>query len=402
MKEEKMMILSMLEEGKITSEEAVKLMEALDSMDTPGDEKTTNNQKDKSEKEEIFGNLFNSFDEIGSDISNAFNNMLNGLKDIGGNFGFINNYETIYDDLEIDISHIENPSLDLRAINGSIQLRPSGSENLSIKVSCQHKKGLLQENEAYFDFHLDGDTVVFNPKYNSGISIKLDVFLPEKNYDNVLLNSTNGKIDLDKLKINLLECNTSNSSINILYVDSKEIILSTKNGKIESQFVNSEDFKAYTSNASVSLSYVNSNNMYLKTANGKIDANHLAGEDLVCKTSNGSISLETLSFDKSELTTSNGRITCDDLDNNKTKVVKMMTSNGSISSKTKKLQKETLFDLETSMGNISLEVPDLIYTTNKQVNLGLKKIIAHTVDYNNNDEKLEIIASTSNGSIQIN
>ena len=38
MKEEKLIILSMLEEGKITSEEAVRLIEALEDVKTSNDE----------------------------------------------------------------------------------------------------------------------------------------------------------------------------------------------------------------------------------------------------------------------------------------------------------------------------------------------------------------------------
>lgn len=401
MKEEKMMILSMLEEGKITSEEAVRLMEALEDMEIPRDERKTEDEDKDSQKEENSSSRFNSLEDIGADISNVFSNMLSGLKDIGGSFGFKNNHETIYEDLDMDISHFESLNLNLRAINGSIKLIPTNAENLSIKVSCQHKKGLLQKNEPYFDFYLDGDTVVFNPKYNSGLSIKLDVFLPEIKYNNILLNSTNGKIDVNKLNVNILECNTSNSAINIFYVNSKEIILSTKNGKIESQYTNSDKFKAYTTNSSVSLAHINSDDLDIKTANGRIDVDHLSGENIVCKTSNGSINIKNVSFNTIGLTTSNGRITCDEIDTNKAQVVNLKTSNASISSKIKDLNKEISFDLETSMGSISLETSELIYTINKQVSLGLKKIVAHTVDFNNSDDNLEIVASTSNGSIQI-
>lgn len=399
MKEEKLMILSMLEEGKITSEEAVKLIEALEDLNTPKNEKRK--ESHDSQKEQSFGSMFNNLEDIGTDISNALSNMFSGLKDIGGSFGFKNNYETISEDLNLDISHIENPSLDLRAINGSINLIPSNSDELSIKVLCQHKKGLLNENESYFDFYIDNDVIKFNPKYNSGISIKLDVFLPENKYNNILLNSTNGKIDVTKLSINFLECNTSNASINVSYLDSKDIVLSTKNGKIESQYINSDSFKGYTTNSSILLSFINSNDLYVKTANGKIDINSINSEVILCKTSNGSIIAKVLASNKIELTTSNGRITCDDIDTNKAEIVKLITSNGSINSKIEKVHKESSFDLETSMGNINIEIPDLIYKTNKQVNLGLKKIVAHTVDFNSSNENTEFIISTSNSSIQI-
>lgn len=403
MKEEKMMILSMLEEGKITSEEAVRLMEALEEIDIPinDNESRKENQKNDFKEEKTSSNKFNTLEDISSDISNALSNMLNGLKDIGNSFGFRHNYESISNDLDMNISHIENPSLDLRAVNGSIQLRPTKSDKLSIKVLCQHKKGLLSANEPYFDFYMDGNKVIFNPKYNSGISIKLDVLLPEKNYDSILLNSTNGKIDVDKLNIDTLKCITSNSAINILYVDSKDIILSTKNGRIESQYTNSDRITANTTNSNILLMYINSNDMDIKTANGKIDINNIDGENILCKTSNGSIGGKEISCATVHLTTSNGKIACDDIDMNKAQDIKLITSNGSISSKIHGVHKEVSFDLETSMGGITLEIPNLIYKTNKQVNLGLKKIVAHTINFNDSDGNLKFIASTSNGSIQI-
>ena len=392
----------MLEEGKITSEEAVRLIEALEDVKTSKDENKKENKGHESQRDEFFGIKFNSLEDIGTDISNAFSNMFTGLKDLGESFGFKPNYEvTLYDDLNMDISHLENPNLDLKSVNGSIQLRPSNSEDISIKVHCQHKKGLLKENEAYFDFYLKDNTVVFKPKFTSGISIKLDVFLPEKEYGHILLNSTNGKIDVDKLKMDLLECTTSNSPINILYIDSKEIILSTKNGKIESQYTNSEKFKAYTTNAAISLTYINSDDLDIKTANGRVDGNQIAGNNLSCKTSNGSINLKEISFNKVKLTTSNGRITCDEIDTKRAELVDLTTSNGSINSKIKSFYKEISFDLETSMGSIKLETPGVIFTKDEQSGLGLKKIIAHTADFNSEGDNLEFNATTSNGSIHI-
>ena len=401
MKEEKLMILSMLEEGKITTEEAIKLIEALEDMEIPKDENIKDDKNQESKKQESSSFKFNSLEDIGADISNAFLNMFNGLKDMGESFGLKTNYETIYDDLNMDISHLEHPNLDLRSVNGSIQLRPANSENISIKVHCQHKKGLFGKNEPYFNFFLADNTVVFKPIYNNGISIKLDVFLPEKEYGHILLNSTNGKIDVDKLKVQTLESTTSNSPINILYIDSKDIILSTKNGKIESQYTNSESFKAYTTNSSVLLTYVNSDDLDIKTANGRIDGNQVAGSNLICKTSNGSINLKDISFNKVQLTTSNGRITCDEIDTKRAELVNLTTSNGSIHSKVKDFHKEIAFDLETSMGSIKLESPNLVYTKDEQSGLGLKKILAHTANFNGEDDNLEFVASTSNGSIQI-
>ena len=403
MKEEKMMILSMLEEGKITSEEAIKLMEALEDMETSKNNNDFTNQKNENDfREEKFGiPIFNTLEDIGSDIGNALSNMLNGLKDVGSPFGFRYNYDTITTDLDMDISHIENPSLDLRAINGSIVLRSSSENQILIKAVCQYKNGLLSDNEPYFDFYIDGNKIIFSPKYNSNISIKLDVSLPDKNYDEIVLNSTNGKIDLDRVNLNILDCITTNSSINIAEVKAKEVNLTSKNGKIQCKDINSNILKASTTNSGIFLTDIRSDEIDVKTANSRINVDDIDSKSIVCKTSNGSIEAKDITSEIIYLTTSNNRITCDDIYMDNIKDIKLITSNGSISSNIDNLNREAYFDLETSMGNITLDLPNLVYQINKQANLGLKKIVAHTVNFNENNNDLNFVATTSNGSIKI-
>lgn len=404
MKEERMMILSMLEEGKITSEEAIELMDALEDGFVVEEVEKTQDKKERNygeKKERNFRSKFNTLEDIGSDIGNALSNMFEGLKDISTSFGFKYNYETITTDLDMDISDITNPSLDLRAINDSITIRPTNKDKLFIKVVCQYKNGLLSNNEPYFDFVKNNNCIVFNPKYNSNISIKLDVSLPETHYDKVILNSTNGKIDIKELSSNSLQCLTSNSSIDIVDSNVMKIDLTTKNGRIEIKDTNSDDIKAYTTNSSIFLMNVNSKDIDIKTANGKVNINDINGKKIICKTSNASIEVKDLSFNTIKLTTSNGKIMCSDMDLNKAQEIKLMTSNSSITSEVNGIQNDVYFDLETSMGSINLDLPDLIYTTNKQVDLGLKKIVAHSLNYDINNDHLKFIASTSNGSIKI-
>lgn len=414
MKEERMMILSMLEEGKITSEEAIKLMEALDEVEIPRDKNefadkkedfTLNEKKEQKPKfntlEDLGTEIGNALGDMGSEIGNVLGDMFNGLKGMGSSFGFKTNYETITTNLDLDLSDIENPNLDFKAVNGSIKLRPTDGDKLLIKVVCQYKNGLFLPNELFFNFSTSGNKIIFSPKYNSNISIKLDVLLPEKNYGEIVLNSTNGKIDIDDLSLNILECITTNASIDILDVTAKKIDLSTKNGRIECKDTNSNTIDLYTTNSNISLLDVNSTEIQAKTANAKISINDINAQKIICKTSNSSIEATDIACDTLHLTTSNGKITCDNIDLSKVKDIQLITSNGSISSDIDSIDREIYLDLETSMGNINLELPNLIYKTNKQINLGLKKIEAHSINYNENKDHLKFVASTSNGSIKI-
>lgn len=401
-----MMILSMLEEGKITSEEAIKLMEALEDVDiswdyNKGKEEIQEEKEDNFQERKTSKPIFNTLEDIGSDIGSAISNIFDSLKDVGSSFGFKNNYDTITTDLNLDISHIENPSLDLKAVNGSIRLRPTSGDELIIKVLCQYKKGLFSPNESYFDFSANENKIIFYPKYNSSISIKLDVSLPEKNYDEILLSSSNGKIDIEELNTDILRCITTNSSINVVEINSKEIDLITKNGRIECTDVHSNIINATTTNSNVFLTDINCSEIDAKTANAKIGINDIDAGKIICKTSNGSIETEDITCDIIHLTTSNGKINFNDIDMNRIKEVKLITSNGSISSNIYETNKDICLDLETSMGNITLEMPNLIYSINKQANLGFKKIVAHSVNFDESKEHIKFIASTSNGSIKI-
>ena len=397
-----MMILSMLEEGKITSQEAIKLMEALEDIEFPRE--SQNMKEDKNEKYEekkVSKPIFNSLEDIGSDIGNALSSMFDGLKSIGNPFSFIGNYETIVTDLDMDLGKIENPSIDLKAINGSIKLRSIDGDKIIIKSTCKYKNGLLNLNEPYFDFYMDENKIIFNPKYNSSISISLDVFIPEKDYDEIILNSSNGKIDIEDLNTNILKCVTTNSSIDILDVNSKEMDLATRNSRIECRDTRSILLKAITSNSNIFLNDVVSKEIDAKTANAKIVINDIDASNVILKTSNSPIQVEDITCDTISLTTSNSKINLDHIDIDRVKEIKLVTSNGSINSDINKTNRGIYFDLETSIGSISLEVPDLIYKTNNQANLGFRKIIAHSANFDEYNDSIKVIASTSNGSIKI-
>ena len=400
MKEEKTMILKMLEEGKITSDEAIKLLEALEEKEDFQHKKSKSSRSDQYKDEEK--NIFDDLEDLGSDIGNTLFDIFDGLKDFSTSLGFKNNYDTTTTELEMDLNSMENPSLDLRAINGDINLISTDEDALLIKVICQYKKGLLIANEPYFDFtNVDGK-IIFNPKYNSNISITLEISIPEKFYNQVKLNTTNGKIYIKGLNSRSVKCETSNSHIEVEGGNIDLIDLTSKNGKIMIKDINSKDIQTYTTNASIEIRSTNSESIDAKTGNGNIVLNNIKGVDINCKTSSSPIELSEIESELISLISSSGKILLSDINTNNTKNINLTTSNGSIICEMFNLNKEATFDLETSMGNINLNLPDLIYTTNKQVNLGLKKIIAHSIDYDLNRDHLKFVASTSNGSININ
>lgn len=360
MKEEKLMILSMLEDGKITSEEAVKLLEALEDLEefSSKDTENKNTSGDKYNKQ-----IKKVIEEIGVDIGDAFSTMIDGLKGFGNSFGLNINSDTITIDLEKDLSAIERPIIDLKAVNGSIKVNKSDSDNLVIKVDCQYKNGLLDNNKEFYNFYNEGNRIVFTPIYKNDLSVKLSVLLPNKLYEEIILNTTNGKIEFNDINSGKVNIVTGNSSINVKDVVSKEI--------------------------------------HAFTANGRINIYNIDTEEVLCKTTNGTIDIKDIKSEIIQLTTSNGRINCTNINTDKAKEIRLVTSNGSIISEMNTLVKDAYFELETSMGSISLEPANLIYKINNQINLGSKKLVAHSANYNEHGDNLMFYASTSNGSIKI-
>ena len=342
MKEERLLILSMLQEGKISVEEATKLFEALEGQESS---KATDRSKAKDTKDDKHKRLSNmTFEEIGQDIGNAISSMVDGLRDISGSFGLNFNSETITIDLEEDLSQIQNPILDLKAINGSINLNTWEKEQIAIKLTCEYKNDVIDMNSDFYEFYIDGDRLVFAPTLSKDISVKLDVFLPNKNYKEMILITTNGKIQINDVNVDKLNSTTTNGSINSNRLVGDEIYMTTRNGRIEAF----------------------------------------------------DISAEILN-----LSTSNGRIVCNHLDINRANKVDLTTSNGSITSTLDNLVKGAYFDLDTSMGSVTLELPNMTSINRDQGFAGNKRILAHNPNYDESSENLKYNASTSNGSIKI-
>lgn len=384
MKEERLMILSMLEEGKITSEEAIKLLEALEESQVIEEDrdKVVDVEKTK-EKMKEFGNVLKEqgkkVEEFSVDLGGKVSEF---FKDIEKPKVFSGGYDVIETSLEKNISHIENPVIDLKSVNGNISVNFWEKEHMYIEINCKYKNGIFHEENEFYDFTEKDNRLIFLPKISSNIDLDLKVYLPDKIYDEILLNTSNGKIQIEDFNTNKLQCITTNGSIITKDIISKEILLKTKNGKIHLENINSKD-------------------LVLLTNNGKITLNHIITEDISATTTNSIINGEDIDGEYIMFTTSNGKIIVKDIISDRVKSIKLYTSNASIDAEIGSIKKDCCFDLQTSMGNISLGIPNLVYKVNEQGNSGTGKVIAHSTGFNKNKDHFELIASTSRGSIKL-
>lgn len=396
MKEEKIMILRMLQDGKITPEEAINLLEALD------DEEDFEIPEDFHERGPKSRLSNKTLEEIGTDIGNAFGNLFTSIKDIGSSIGINSLTESMELDLEEDISHISHPKIDLKSVNGSIKVRPHESDKVNISIYCRYKEGNNLSGRQFYKFYIEDNKLVFYPVYSSDISINLDVRLPDKYYDELVVETNNSSIEVDGLNLTKLKCETKNSSIKIKGVQARKTKLTSQNGRIQGDSLNIDNIEAITTNSGIFFDQVETEDLSAHTANGKIRLKDIKSHRVTANTSNASIEGDNMSTKYIDLRTSNSKIVYDFFDMNEAREIKLSTSNGAILANLSEKYKEMYFDLESSIGNISLNYPKLVYKTNKQANFGLKKVEAHTPEYDNSEEdRIKLMAYTSNGSIKI-
>lgn len=406
MKEERMMILSMLKEGKINSEEAVKLLEALGDTEDKTFEKDKFVDMDKT-KEKIgeFGETVKEqgkkVGDIGVDLGNKIAKAFTDMKGDINFDGFLGNTKTINAKAVKNISHIENPVIDLKSINGNIIVENWDEEDILIEISCKYKDDLLSSGEEFYEFYETENKIVFLPKFESKIMMNLKVYLPDRPYEEICLNSSNGELKIDDFNVDNLILNTTNAAIIVKDILSQEININTKNGKILLDDISSPIIKANTSNAGIIIDDIKTETFHINTKNARISISDILAQDIIATTSNAAIEINDVSSQDIILTTSNGRISLDDIDTDKIEYLELSTSNSSIEAKLGEINKEIYLDLETSIGNIDLEIENLVYEVNKQVNFGKKKIVAHSINLNKEEKHLKLFVSTSNGSIKI-
>lgn len=158
--------------------------------------------------------------------------------------------------------------------------------------------------------------------------------------------------------------------------------LRSSNGRIEMDGLRTEDIEAQTSNGRIVCERSTGGRVRLRTSNGRIVAN-CSARDLDADTSNGSITVVPFgpSGDESRF--------------------QLRTSNGSIRVRPDE-QADCGYDIDasTSMGHVELELPDLEYSVHER-NMGHRRSKARSAGFDGKTRRIYISARTSNGSVVV-
>lgn len=398
--EERILILKMLEEGKITSEEAARLLEALDgsSRQTSGERDQSNRQQkqtvnfadevskvrdrinewkkefQKSHNQNDFDRMVEEFsskaEKLGKSVAATTFNIVDKVIDFMGSFVDTNAFNIFgsYTLVEksFEAAAAEGMDIFIEGINGQILVKKHMEDKVLIKSRVRSPQSNADE-VLKFDAE-DNRTISLKLGKTGNISVSHEVFLPAFKFNKIKLETSNGKIFVEDSLSSEFESITKNSPIDLMGVNSNSIFVSTRNARVDVGYAIGRNITINTNNSLIDVKNVKAGNIKAVTTNGKIFIENVQGYEnsphinMFLKTSNaGGI-----------------KVNMNDMDNKGYKV------NG-----------------QTTNGSINLLIPEMIYHNISKQSSGGSFVEAESNGYADYTEKVNINAETTNGDIEI-
>ncbi|MBY0123413.1 DUF4097 domain-containing protein [Bacillus sp. S/N-304-OC-R1] len=364
MQAERKRILKMVEDGKLTVDEALFLLEELEKTNKVAEEKkgdlvqelSTTVKFEEAKKEDAFNYKFQSAkDKILDFVDTAFKKIKD--MDLDFNFGHSADITHIFQQSDVSIQDV-----DIDIANGKIEVIPWGQND--VRIECKAKVYRVETQEEArrnflndVAFAIDGQKLRFATQ-QKWMKVEAVAYIPQSEYD--------------KVKVRLF------------------------NGAIDSQRLNVKTFKAKTANGKVSLQEMNSKYTEVETANGKISILKSHIDQIEAETLNGSIHVDG-AYEKIDLQSFNGDVFC-------------AVNEG----------KCEIIDVKAVAGKIELELPERITVNGElktnlgslHVNLDGIQIVEDKSDViqkvlrfqsvNQSEQSLRLNAETKTGAIHIN
>ncbi|MGO4888838.1 DUF4097 family beta strand repeat-containing protein [Anaerobacillus sp. MEB173] len=254
MEEERRMILKMIEDGKITADEGLKLLNALQEKDNPKTEKEPSYLSDQVDwgkgkhyrrkyKQPSSTHKFTDFIESAIQKIKEF--------DLDFNFGPV-----------IEINHIfqhRDPSffeIDVALENGSVTLIPWDEPD--VRVECKVKVYKVKDSEAARQTFLKETSFEVDEKLSFYVNVKsikvnATIYIPRKQYDHIKLYTFNGHLKGDDIAARELNAKTVNGSITFENSQHSRAHLETVNGAITLSNTTTGKCEAKTMNGPITL-----------------------------------------------------------------------------------------------------------------------------------------------------
>ncbi|MGM0841627.1 MAG: DUF4097 family beta strand repeat-containing protein [Bacillota bacterium] len=296
MNEERKRILDMLENGTISAQEAVALLEALDQKPNTSkvkekdflDEFVSIFQEGKKGEQEHSTHSGNPKDKL----LDFMNTALNKIKNFDFDFQW---------NQSVELSHVyQQPNTDFEKIdidvaNGKVELIPWDGEE--VRVECEAKVYRTEDHEEArkqfmenTSFAVDEDTLYYSTQLK-WMKVDSKLYIPKHQYKRIsvrLFNgglkaehldvqdlrakAANGKIHIDHLVAKKAEVETSNGAISILNAKAERVEAESINGKVHVEGdISISDVQSLNGNVVCALTGEKADTLHAKTVTGNID-----------------------------------------------------------------------------------------------------------------------------------
>lgn len=360
MSEEKKIILRMLKEGKISEEEAIKLLDSI------ADEKKFDKEDLKSEANEIMDKIYKAAVKLGQksqEVIGSINFEDFNLDDFNLNIKSSKGAEAERIVTE-SVEEIENPKLKIKNDNGRIRLYSWENEEVEVRATVDYDDKYISSNYSFITMEKDGDTIKIAPNYDRAssrhFSMDIAVAIPKKKFESIAISAHNSNISIGEILAKDLDIESTNARISFVNVTVDE-------GKFES-------------------------------TNGRISGEGISGKVLELNTTNGKITVKNLDSEEVKLNTINGSLSIDGIKEN-VKQIEANTHNGNINISIKEVFKPIKAKISNYIKEPEISNFDDNLFTNFVTEDGA--MIAYTDNYDEKEDNLDIKASTYMGSINI-
>lgn len=360
MSEEKKIILRMLREGKITEDEALTLLDSV--KDTK--KKADHSKFGEFDTSQFVDKIAQAAAKIGKETKEYISNF--DFEDIS--IKFRSNLDQKARAERVVTENVigsDNLELEVNNRNGKIIIYSWDNEEIEARADVRYDDRFVSQNYSFIKIDREGNKVIVRPDYDKTsarhFTMNMTVAVPKKYFEQIKLESTNSGIEIKEIETGSLKVNSTNGTIII------------------------EDSKAEIADIS--------------STNAQISVKGISGHELQINTTNGRILISDVDASDVDINTTNGTIVVDEIKEN-VKNIDTSTNNGNITISIKDVFKPVKAKVKNHFKDIDTNnFADSIFS-NFVTEDGA--MIAYSDGYEEEGEKLDIVASTYNGTININ
>jgi len=365
--------LKMLEDNKITAEQAVELLKQVPDSDSGA----RYAREDRGRSNDQYSPDLGWIDDLRAVIEDTAANIGSAVRDaINANeYGLSPRHERF--------TAMPNANAGIREIvfegkNAPIKMEAYSGDQLEVEVTYWPKGqwnphfAFIEENGAYSLRYDD----------NALRALAISILAPGAfHIGSVSLQTRNAPVTAEGFTADRVGLYTKNAPVRVSGVTGERMNVESRNASVTIESVKSRDIEAQTSNAKITLEHVNAFSARLTTSNAKVEADASVITRLYAKSSNAAMQFENLSNNSQE----------------PFRVIEAVTTNGKISVSLADDCPNCKLRASTTNGGIYCGLEGMVYQVN-----GKNYAEAQTMGYNEAGSKTDLNLQTSNGRISIN